>query len=313
MKGSNLAFDYFKNFSVIFISVIIEAIPFILLGAFISALIQIFVSQEFISKVIPKNKLLGYLGAGVIGIVFPVCECAIVPVTRRLMKKGVPAGIATVFMLAVPIVNPVVLVSTYYAFYDKPIIVLLRAAFGFFVAITIGFLIDYVSSNKESPVREGSLHTERGCTCGCGFDWIKGNSKLKGLLEHTLGEFQDISKYLIFGAAISALFQVTISRNSIETIGLNNVFSIITMMTLAFLLSICSEADAFIAKTFLTQFTRGSIISFLILGPMLDIKNTFMLMGNFKKKYVLKIIVYTLALSFIVGCTINIIMRFGVA
>lgn len=312
MEGINLGFEYFKNFSVIFISIIIEAIPFILLGSLVSALIQIFVSQEFIEKIIPRNKILGYIGAGLMGMVFPVCECAIVPIARRLMKKGVPAGAATTFMLAVPIVNPVVLMSTYYAFYDKPIIVLLRAMFGFLVAITIGFLIDYGSYNKENPAKTESFDNERGCLCGCGFDRVYGNSKFKSILEHTIIEFQDISKYLIFGAFISSMFQITVPRNSIKSIGLNNVYSVIIMIALAFLLSICSEADAFIAKTFSAQFTTGSIIAFLVLGPMLDIKNTLMLMGNFKRGYVAKIIIYTLGLSFIIGCIVNFMSRFGV-
>ncbi|OOV50636.1 hypothetical protein B1A67_13200, partial [Clostridium botulinum D/C] len=114
ISDSNIIF--FKNFCTIFTSILLEAIPFILIGSFISSLIQVFVSEEFVTRIIPKNKFLGLLLASLIGIVFPVCECTIVPITKKLIKKGVPLGVAFTFMLSVPIVNPIVLMSTYWSY-----------------------------------------------------------------------------------------------------------------------------------------------------------------------------------------------------
>ncbi len=98
-----------NDFASIFLSIIFEGIPFILIGALASSIIQIFVSEETIARIIPKNKFVGVFIASLVGLVFPVCECAIVPITRRLLKKGVPLSIAITFMLSVPIMNPVVL------------------------------------------------------------------------------------------------------------------------------------------------------------------------------------------------------------
>jgi uncharacterized membrane protein YraQ (UPF0718 family) len=310
----NMDYSIVQNFSTIFISIILEAMPFIMLGAFVSALIQVFVSEQFIEKIIPKNKLMAFLGAALIGIIFPVCECAIVPISRRLMKKGVPAGIAITFMLAVPIVNPITLLSTYYAFYDKPSIVFIRGGLGMLIAMVVGYLVDYVGKENPMPIKQNSYESDSTCYCGCenqgGLNYK--HSKVRSVLEHTNKELLDISKYLIFGAFISSVFQATVSKAYVAGIGQHMYYSIFAMMVLAFILSICSEADAFIARTFLGQFTIGSIVAFLILGPMIDIKNTIMLIGNFKLKLVIELIIYISLIVFFVGSIINVFSIMGV-
>lgn len=310
---TDFKFSFGNSFFTIFISIMLEAIPFILLGSFISAVIQVFVSDKVISKVLPKNKFLGIMGASLMGFVFPVCECAIIPIARRLMKKGVPASIAVTFMLAVPIVNPVVLLATYSAFYDRPIVVLLRAVFGILAAVTIGFLIEIVQG-KEIPVKEEVFQNQGDIFCGCGYNhqYSVKRSKISSVLEHTTIEFFDISKYLIIGAVLSSVFQAFVPRSIITSLGMHNLYSIIVMMLLAFVLSVCSEADAFIARTFLNQFTLGSVSVFMILGPMLDIKNTIMLGASFKKGFVIRLIIYIFSLCYIIGCIINILTSLGV-
>lgn len=303
-----------QNFAAIFISIILEGIPFILLGALISALIQVFVSEEVIAKIIPKNRILGFLGASLLGFIFPVCECAVIPIARRLIKKGLPLGLGVTFMLAVPIVNPVVLLSTYYAFYDKPSMVLMRGGFGILAAITIGLLVSLTEDGKSSPLKNKGYREEYGCYCGCDSNDVlnKYKSKFNIILEHTIREFLSISKYLIFGAFISAVFQTLVPRELISSLGNKPMASIGIMMALAFLLSICSEADAFIGRTFLSQFTTGSVLGFLLLGPMLDIKNTFMLLGNFKGKVAGKLVVYIGLIIFIIAAYTNVLTGFGV-
>jgi len=217
-------------------------------------------------------------------------------------------------MLAVPAVNPIVLLSTYYAFSDTPVIVILRGAFGVLAAITIGFLVTIGESKSTSPLKNSGNFMEQGCYCGCDSNNIlyEYQPKHKIILEHTTREFFSISKYLIFGAFISSIFQTLISRDIINSIGQRPMISISVMMSLAFVLSICSEADAFIARTFMTQFTTGSIVAFLIFGPMLDIKNTFMLFGNFKSKVVFRLITYIVLITLIIAAYINVIVLFGV-
>lgn len=298
-----------QNFSTVFISIILEALPFILLGSFVSALIQVFVSEEFITRFIPKNRFLGLIMASLLGVFFPVCECAIVPITRRLIKKGVPVGIALTFMLAVPIVNPVVLASTYYAFHDMALMVLVRGGFGLIGAITIGFIVDWMR-NSKSPMKQGHIHDKHHHDCGHGHGHNHHHehhheSRISEIVEHTSIELYDIGKFLIIGAMISSFFQVFVSRGYILKWGQNTVWSIIAMMLLAYIISLCSEADAFIARTFLGQFTTGSIAAFLILGPMIDIKNTLLLISSFKKRFVIQLIFVIFSVVFIIGALIN--------
>lgn len=293
-----------QNFSVIFISIVLEALPFIMIGAFISSLIQVYVTESTIAKILPKNKFLGLIAASLVGIVFPLCECAIIPIARRLMKKGVPVYMAVTFMLAVPIVNPIVMLSTYYAFHTKPYMVLLRGGFGVLIAISIGFLISVLQGNK-SPIKSGYI--EEGIACNCGYDhsYSSQKSKFMQILHHTNSEVYDIGKLLILGAFLSGIFQTLVSRQVIAMVGKHPVFSIISMMAFAYVLSLCSEADAFIASTFIGQFTTGSIAAFLLFGPMIDIKNTLMLTASFKKSFVLKLILLISTVCFVAGSLIS--------
>jgi len=299
-----------RAFFIIFVSIVLEAMPFILLGSFVSGLIQVFVSESWIEHIMPKKTWIGFIIAGLLGVVFPVCECAIVPITRRLVKKGVPIGMATTFMLSVPIVNPVVLLSTYYAFSDKTYMVFARGIFGFLAAITIGVLITVGQEKGKTILRQRKLnhatHDHAHCACGChtSGDSRKSNP-IMSLLEHTSGEFLNISQYLVFGAFLSSLFQIFVDKGAISGIATNPYLSVGFMMGLAFILSICSEVDAFIARTFISQFTSGSILAFLIFGPMLDIKNTMMLLGSFKTKFVLKLILYITLVSYLIGLIAN--------
>ncbi|WP_160669957.1 permease [Clostridium sp. C8-1-8] len=295
-----------KNFSAIFISIILEAMPFIFLGSLISSFIQLYVSEKTIAKILPKNRVLAILMASAIGIFFPICECAIIPIARRLIKKGVPVGVATTFMLATPIINPVVLMSTYYAFNHRISILFIRSIAGMIAAITIGFIISFLEKTTPNLLRT-DIYDDDDNFCGCGesHNSSSNQSKLSLLLDNVVSEFLDISKYLIFGAILSAVFQVLVARDSINVLGRNPYISVLAMIGLAFILSICSEADAFIGSTFIGQFTTGSIIAFLIFGPMLDIKNTLMLAGGFKKKYVFWLIASIIVVCFVLGSLVN--------
>jgi uncharacterized protein len=296
-----------QNFSVIFISIVLEAMPFIMMGAFISALIQVFITENTIARFLPKNKLLGVFAAALSGLIFPVCECAVIPIARRLIKKGVPVNMAVAFMLAVPIVNPIVLLSTYYAFHAKPYMVLVRGGFGFLIAVSIGMIID-ILQGKNSPLKNSLVETGSLCSCGYDHTYKKKQSKLMEIIHHTNAELYDIGKFLILGAAISAFFQTVISREYILIVGQHPVYSIAAMMLFAFLISLCSEADAFIASTFVGQFTNGGITAFLLLGPMIDIKNTLMLSASFKKSFIVKLIFLIFTMCFIAGSIINMVI-----
>lgn len=301
--------DYFNSFSAVFISIILEAIPFILLGSFISAIIQVFVSESTIQKLIPKNKFIAIITASLLGFLIPICECGIIPVVRRLIKKGVPSYVAITFMLACPIVNPVVILSTYNAFYDMKGMVVLRVGFGLIISILIGVLIWYLEGDNR-VVLDSNNHCHHNHHCGCGHSHHH-SSKIYEILDHTSHEFLDIGKFLIFGALISAIMQTTSVRTSMLGYSTDSFLSVLTMGIFAYVISLCSEADAFIARTFVSQFTTGSLVTFLILGPMIDIKNTLVLFSSFKKRFAIELILLIFLICLLVGTFINtsIVMR----
>ncbi|WP_243156111.1 permease [Clostridium sp. C2-6-12] len=287
------------DFANIFISIILEAMPFIILGSFISAIIQIFISEERIVKLIPRINIFGYFGAALIGLIFPVCECAIVPITRSLIKKGMPIGMGITLMLSVPIINPVVIMSTYYAFYDKQVMVLLRVAGGFVAAILIGIIVNLLKGNEEKVVLNNGEDNNYYCSCGCN-SFLGKENKLKAVFEHTNREFINIMGYLIFGAFISSGFQVIQAQGGLNYIFDNKLLNIVFMMFLGFALSLCSEADAFVGRTFLEAYSFSGVAAFLLLGPMLDFKNLIILLGAFKKNFVFKLAIVTISIVFII-------------
>jgi uncharacterized membrane protein YraQ (UPF0718 family) len=332
-----------NDFSTIFLSIIFEGIPFILIGALASSVIQIFVSEETIARIIPKNQFVGVLIASLVGLIFPVCECAIVPITRRLVKKGVPLNIAITFMLSVPIMNPVVLLSTHYAFMGMSYMVIARAMFGMIGAIAIGFLIgvlhkdspfklekvknpigvigktrstyknyNMLSHKRTNAIKHSHSHLDGNsgnCSCGHCHNKSKHKNKFIGSIEevisHTSAELYDIGRFFIMGVFLSTCMQIFVPKEFITSMGGGVLSSIIVMMILAFVLSICSETDAFVARSFLGQFTTGSILGFLILGPMIDIKNTIMLCGSFKLSFVTKLIFLIITICFILAVIAN--------
>jgi uncharacterized protein len=298
--GTNLYIKEVGDFASIFTSIVLEAIPFIILGSLISAIIQTCISEELIARIIPKTSILGYFGAALIGLIFPVCECGIVPVTRRLIQKGVPVGFGVTFMLAVPIINPVVIMSTYYAFYDKQAMVILRMAGGFVAAILIGIIVNALEKNKQSLIRD-FLDNGNYCNCGCNNSYLGSKNRLLSIIEHANREFLDIMGYLIFGAFISSAFQVVVAYGGINFISSNKIFGIIIMMFLGFCLSLCSEADAFVGRSFLGNYSASGVLAFLLLGPMLDLKNLIMIIGAFKKSFVLKFSVITVSIVFLIS------------
>ncbi|WBW97357.1 permease [Oceanirhabdus sp. W0125-5] len=325
---------YFDNgainsFIMIFMSIIMEGFPFILLGSFISSLIHLFVSEKTIKRILPQKNILGIMVAGLLGIIFPVCECAIVPIVRRLIKKGLPIHIAITFMISVPIVNPIVMVSTYYAFSNISTAIL-RSGMGYLCACIIGIIILILGDKKalkQKKITKGNMIKKKkvvfshsyDCSCSHCNEELNSNEKsvkpkirqtsIKSMfveiVHHTNEELKTIGKYFTIGALLSAMFQVIISRDVITMVGGNTVISISIMLALAFMLSLCSEADAFIAKTFASSFTSGSVMAFMILGPMIDLKNTLILSSSFKGKFIAKLIFIIFSVVFILGCIIN--------
>ncbi|MED4266651.1 permease [Priestia megaterium] len=277
----------------IFISILIEALPFILLGVIISGIIQIFVTEEMMAKAIPKNKFGAIVLASVIGALFPACECGIVPITRRLMAKGVPLYAAIPFMLTGPIINPVVLFATFVAFGNDWKMMIERGVVAFLVSLIVGLILAFQFKTPQVK-NEILVHTSS----------KKMSEKIGEALKHTIDEFFSVGKFVIIGGLIAAAMQTYVKTSTLMALGHGAVSSNVVMMGLSYILSLCSSADAFIASSFRSTFNDSAIIAFLVFGPMFDIKNTLMMLSQFKTKFVFSLFAYVFILVLVLSLLI---------
>lgn len=299
----------FLQLNTIFLSMIMEAIPFILLGVIVSGLIQTFLSERWIARVMPRNRYMAaMLGCGV-GLLFPACECGIVPITRRLLRKGVPLHAGIAFMLSGPIINPVVLFATYIAFGNDWRMVAVRGGSAIVVAYITAIVLSYLYPKLPMRLREDAMPeiaaTLDPATAMPVPKHAPLHRRLFDVMLHAVDEFFSVGKYLVLGAFIAASMQTFIPTSSLMKLGSNPVSASLVMICLAFVMSLCSEADAFIASSFRSTFPIGALSAFLVFGPMIDIKNTLMLTAVFRGKFVLTLIalvvVTTLGVSLLVG------------
>ncbi|MEA4832802.1 hypothetical protein SDC9_101967 [bioreactor metagenome] len=316
-----------ETFNTIFISILMQAFPFMLIGVLVSSIMHVFIPDEWIVKIFPTKHGLGFLTAMFAGLFFPVCECAIVPVMARLVKKGVAMPIAITFMLSAPIINPIVIVSTLYAFPGRPDIMFKRVGFGLLIALLVGIGMSLFMKNSSEFIDSGSEHCDcdkksknknkpagkkvkqaepHQCSC-CSHEHNKDEHirkgfihRLKDLFLHAGDEFFNVGKYLIIGACITSLIQILIPKEAFTDLNAQSWLSLLIMMTMAFLFSACSTSDAFIARSFMNRFTLGAIMGFMVFGPMMDIKNLLMLLSSFKKGFVIKLTLMIFILNFIV-------------
>ena len=293
--------DIIKDISIIFISIFFESLPFLLLGSVISSIIETYISNDTIAKLVPKNKILGAIIGVFLGFFLPACDCAVIPISKRLLKKKVPINVAIAFMLASPIINPVVLLSTYNAFYkSNPEIFWYRLVFGIIISLLIGIIIGIFFSKKE-VIKNSILEDDEEC-CECHHEHHSKHSLKNDFLSictHSTYDFFEVVKYLIFGALIASLIQVLLPRNILVLFNNYQVLSILVLMIFAYLISLCSTSDSFVGKSLLTTFNRSAIIAYLLLGPMIDIKNTIVLLGNYKKGFVWTLISLIFIIIFI--------------
>ncbi|MCM3792857.1 MULTISPECIES: permease [Priestia] len=287
------------NVNSIFLSIVLEAIPFILLGVFASALIQVFVSEELVQRLIPKNPYIALLPAVLVSALLPVCECAIIPVIRRLLKKGMPLHIGVVILVGAPILNPVVFAATFYAFQSNTSIVYSRMGLAVVACLLIGLSVYFFFKNSNQ-LRHVHVHEHEDAKVG---------NKLKQTLYHASDEFFDMGKYLLFGALVASLFQTFLDRQLLTNLASNDYMSSAVMMGFAYVLSLCSEADAFVASSFSHTFSPTALLAFLLYGPMMDFKNTIMLLSFFKKRFAFSLIFIITVIVYLVVMTYGIVSK----
>jgi hypothetical protein len=275
------------DFSYAFLSVLLEGVPFILLGTILSGLIDQFLPARFMTRLLPRNAFAAVCLGGVLGIVFPMCECGIVPVIRRLIAKGLPVSSAVAYMLAAPIVNPITAISTYAAFRGQGAaeFTALRLGLGFFVAVLAGLAVLNLPIGavlKKTILESVTLSGPVGDGGPSAQPFLR---RLIGAMETGVRDFMDVMVYFILGVGVASLFSTAVNQEIFLPLSLDDRLAIPAMMTLAGVLSLCSSSDAFIAATFVA-FPAVAKLAFLVFGPMMDLKLVFIYSAVFTPRFV---------------------------
>jgi uncharacterized membrane protein YraQ (UPF0718 family) len=268
-----------QTFTLVFTAIVAEALPFVLLGAFAAALLEVYVPDRVFDRIarLPVSLQLPAAAAG--GFAFPVCECGSVPVARRLISKGMHPSAGLAFMIASPIFNPIVLGSTWVAYKARGLgleMVLGRAGLGLILALVVGWAIGSEGARDLLRPRQDACDHNHDASC-CSHE--------KSFVSHLVDDFFYMGKFLILGAALAATIQAVLPQSLIGSAASSLVVASLALMVLAFVSSLCSEADAFVAVSF-TPFPVGSQLAFLVFGPVLDFKLLFLYGATFKRKLI---------------------------
>ncbi len=335
-----------QSLAVIFVSIVLEAIPFMLVGSLVGGIIEAFVSRERITSMLPQKGWLTVCIAACAGMVFPVCECAVVPVVRRLLGKGLPLSAAVAYLLGGPVVNPIVAASTAMAYaFDWPVVIL-RTACGYGIAVITGIIIGRIFTEEEAVLDTGHSGSYiSSCSCcenhtpvkpeikgpltpvvnsgdnhgACCFVKVPvpGSKRKAGLMEktaaafnHGMDDFFSAGHYLIIGAFIAAVANTFIDRSSFLSMSEIPFLSILLMMSMAVLLNLCSEADAFIAASFRGIMPPSAQMAFMLTGPVFDLKLLLMYRNVFTPRAIITLVILILSAVLITSGLIELISGF---
>jgi uncharacterized membrane protein YraQ (UPF0718 family) len=292
-----------QNLATIFLGIFIEALPFLLAGVIASSAIHLFVSPEQVRRLSPRSPLLAALAGSLLGLAFPVCECGSVPTTRRLLAKGAPLPLGIAFVLAAPAVNPVVIASTWVAFGGRPEIVAGRILLTVLIASATAVALGIHPRPHEllAPLDHQHDHDHEHERAG--------RSRFDALLSHASDEFFEMGRYLVIGALIAATLQTLIPRTALLALGQGPLTSVLVLMALAVILSICSTVDAFVALAFASSFLPGALLAFLVFGPMVDIKSVLMFRTTFQRRVVALMVLLTFQMTLLAAVIINLYLR----
>jgi uncharacterized membrane protein YraQ (UPF0718 family) len=281
---------------IVFGSLVIQALPFVLVGAFAAAVIEVYAPPNTLEKLAHLPRPLQLPAAGLAGLAFPICECGSVPVARRLIHRGLMPSAAMTFMLAAPVLNPVVIASTLVAYRGRePLwtMVIGRFTLGLLVAIAVGWVVGSRSDNllkKAGPAGEHDHHV---------VEYGRPEPRWRTFFVHLGNDFLYMGRFLLLGAAFAAVVQTFLPQSIFESVASVPIVDIVLMMVLAFVLSLCSESDAFIAASF-TQFGPGAQLAFLVFGPMVDFKLGAIYAGTFQRS-VIRTLVVTVGATTLTG------------
>ncbi len=282
--------EEFRLWSTLFVSVVVQALPFLVLGVVISGFIAAYVPPGLIQRWLPRRTALAIPSAGLAGLALPGCECGSVPIAGRLVGAGTPPAAALTFLLAAPAINPVVLVATAVAFAGNGRLVFARFSASLIVAIVVGAW--WARRGGESL-----LDTLR-------IDDPHSDGRWSRFVDTAARDFVHAGGYLVVGALAAATLQLVVPRSILNTVADSEVLSVLMFAALAVILSICSEADAFVAVG-LPQFSLTSRLVFLVVGPVIDLKLVAMHIGVFGRRFALRFAPVTFVVAIITAVVVG--------
>ncbi|GAT67767.1 membrane protein [Planomonospora sphaerica] len=274
-----------RTWATIFVAICVQALPFLVFGVALSAAITAFVPASFWTRALPGRPSVAVPVAGMAGAVLPGCECASVPVASGLMARGVTPAAALAFLLASPAINPIVLVATAVAFPGQPLMVAARFGASLTVAVLVGWL--WLRFGRSEWLRIPSRPHD-------------GGSKLVAFGEAMRHDLLHAGGFLIVGGLAAATLNVLVPREWLTAVAAIPWLAVLVMALLAVLLSICSEADAFVAAS-MTAFSPTAKLAFLVVGPMVDLKLIALQAGTFGRAFAVRFVPLTFALAVLVS------------
>lgn len=281
------------------ISVIVESLPFVILGILLSIVVQHWVPDAWIMRVLPRNPWLRRAAISLIGMFLPVCECGNVPLARGLVVKGFTVSESMTFLLAAPILNPITIITTHQAFGFDDGILVARLIGGFLIANLIGWMF------SKHPDQQNLLTDRFAAECALPDDHDHEDSRWRKSVELFTRETGIIMPALFIGSLMAGAVQVVVPRDVLVALGSNPLWSILAMMVLAFVISVCSNVDAFFILPFASTFLPGSIVTFLLFGPIIDIKMLTLMRTTYKTRVLVQITLIVALLSAGIGLVVN--------
>jgi uncharacterized protein len=299
------------------LSLLLEGAPYILLGAIISGLIDSYLPSKAMDRMLPKNQYAAIFVAGMMGAIFPVCECAIVPVIRRLVAKGLPVACAVTYMLSAPIINPIVALSTYSAFQvtpthpdqDQPWVMMIsRLLLGYLIAVIIGLVMTRIA--KEKILRASVLQQIKDTASQAAATVVQTASatrddgrKLVQAMRTAQKDFVDVAMYFTIGVLIASIFKTHIVfrpnlQEGLYSVASNDALAPAVLMALAFVLSLCSTTDAFVIAAD-SLFSKAAKLAFLVFGPMMDMKLIFLYSTVLQRRVVMILVIALAVLTWL--------------
>ncbi|MBB1555738.1 permease [Candidatus Saccharibacteria bacterium] len=284
-----------QDFITLSLGVIIEALPFVMLGLFFSIIVRLWLPNDWLLKYLPKQPFLRRALISLLGVFMPVCECGNVPLARGLLAKGLTPAESLTFLLAAPILNPVTIITTQQAFSDDNTVLIARILGGFLIANLIGWI--YSSTRQDAMLRPEFI-----AICKEKKD---NSNRLVDALHFFKHEARSMMPALVIGAMVAGLIQVVVPRETILLLGNSPAWSVLVMAVLAFVVSICSSVDAFFALAFRGSFTSGSLVSFLTFGPMIDVKMLSLMRTTYRRNILLQVSLLVFLMSMLIGLVVN--------